>query len=191
MVYQRKTRSEPSREAPLTEPTMNRRIWGAYLEAGWNRNTWADALGMSYQGIDLIDSGKSMPQLPTLMRMQELIGKYTLDELVYGHNPPTMKRFEPELTHDAVKAVLWQLACAPDTLEALGDFTESASGKYVRLTRSYVVAWSERYQLARKEGMPRQSAIDVAKQIASAAQAHADAIAAQVKPVTPAQLAAA
>lgn len=179
----------PSTDDPLREPTIGRRIRAAYLQAGFNRRTWAAALDMSYQGVDLIDSGKSVPQLPTLIRMQELIGRYTLDELVHGRSSPA-KRHEQTLTADAVATLLWLIGSEPDEREAFALFTNT-SGKFDRLTRTLVIEWLQRYRTARAEGATQQQAIDLAKDHARSAQAKADAVSSGIKPVTPAQLAAA
>lgn len=191
MSHDPKNRSEPSRTDPLSEPTVNRRIWGAYLEAGFNRSSWSGALDMSYQGVDLIDSGKVVPLLATLVRMQELIGKYSLDQLVFGHHPPTAKRLEPVLSNEAVTALVYQLRCDQETRAALGEFSDSSEAKYLRLTRTYVTAWTERYASAHAEGLDRKDATAEAVRHAEAMQTKADAVAAGVRPVTPAQLAAA
>jgi hypothetical protein len=158
------------------------------MEAGFNRNTWAAAMDMSYPGIDMIDTGKVTPRLPTLMRMQELIGKYTLDELVYGRHPPKLRRTEAELSDAGVKALLLELGTSPDATEALGVHVASPAGRFVRCTRSYVIAFVERYRLARAEGAERATAIDVAKTAAANAQANVDGVAERVKPATAPQL---
>lgn len=190
MPHHRQTRPAPNVQDPLSEPTLHRRIWAAYLAVGYNRATWADALDMSYKAVDLLDTGKNYPRLGTLMRMQELIGVFTLDELVYGRNPPRLNRTEAELSTDAIKALLHEMKASVDAIEALGQHVESPAGKFQRYTRSYVVAFMDRYQLARDEGLDRAAAIDAAKQTAANARANAEAVAARLKPVSAAQLAA-
>lgn len=186
--HHRKTRIDPNVQDPLSETTVQRRIWAAYLDAGFSRASWAEALGMSYTAVDLIDTGKVTPRLGTLMRMQELIGRFSLDELAYGRNLPQMRRSEGELSTEAIKLLLLQLRCDTDTIEALGQHTESPSGKYQRYTRTYVVAFVDRYALARADGLTRPASIDLAKAAAANAQANSEAIAQRLKPISAAEL---
>src|SRR5262245_33881145 len=135
---------------PLNEPTVNTRLRAAYRQAGYNRSTWAKALNMSYPGAVKLE-GEGDPKLTTLIRAVEVLREkgcqYTLDEIVFGHFPPRLARTEPELSTDAIKALLFELRADQDSIEALGVHADSPAGRYVRYTRSYVGAFVERYRL--------------------------------------------
>jgi hypothetical protein len=189
MKFQRKTRQYPNHLDPLGEASVHRRIWAAYLAAGFNRNTWADALGLSYQAVDQYDIGRVTPKLDTLLKMVGLLrGMFTLEELAYGRNVPRHTAgVESVLTEDAIRALLFEVAAGPDAVAAFGMHFGSDAGKFVRWTRSYITAFVERYALARREGLDTDAAIDAAKTTAGNAQANVAALAAGVKPHSTAQ----
>jgi transcriptional regulator with XRE-family HTH domain len=178
--HHRKTRPDPNTEDPLSEPTVGRRIHAAYLRAGYNRHTFAQAMGLTYPAVDQLDKGAAVPKLANLMKASELVG-FTLDELVYGHHPPHARRMEPELTKDAIKSLLQELRADADAIEALGEYERSGAGQYQTYTRSFVAAFVERYGLARREGMDRKLAVDAAKVAAANAKANAEAVALRLK----------
>lgn len=191
--HHKQTRPDPNVADPLSEPSIHGRIRAAYLAAGFTRSTWADALGLTYQGVDLIDTGKTTPKLATLVKMQTLLLErsylLTLDELVHGrHAPKLPHRSEQELSDVGVKALLMELGVGQDAMEALGVHAASPAGRFVRYTRTYCAAFVERYQLAREEGLDRPLAIEAAKTIAANAQANAEGVAQRVQPVSAPQL---
>lgn len=188
--HHRQTRTEPNRDDPLSEPTVNRRIWAAYLQRGFNRSTWANALGMSYPSVDQIDIGKVTPKLETLIKMRRLLGTYSLDELAFGRDAPA-RSSNAELSDAQVRALLVELGAEVETADALGQHVASPSGRFMPLTRAYVSAFAQAFEAARAEQLDPRASIDLAKRTAINAQANAEAIEQGVRPVGRSQLAAA
>jgi len=187
--HHRKTHADPNTQDPLSEPTLNRRLWGAYLAAGYNRSTWAKRTGITYPTANNYDHGKTPVPLDHLMHAVELFGgKYTLDDLAYGYAQRS-RRDEPELPPEAIKLLLSELRATSDQIEALGEYAQSPAGKFQRFTRTFVAAFVDRYGLAIKEGMTRTAAIDAAKKTAHNARANMQAIADRLQPVSAEDLA--
>lgn len=178
-----KTRPDPNIRDPLAEPTIGRRIWAAYLAAGYNRATWAEATEITYKTADNYDTGATLPSLEHCLLAAKLTG-FSMDDLCYGHRRPHGQRSELELSRDGVKALLHELRASVEAIEALGEHERSAAGTYQRFTRSYVAAFVERFGLARREGLSVQEAIVQAKTTAANARANAEAIAARLKPTS-------
>ncbi len=181
MEHHRKTRTEPNAADPFSEPTIHRRLWAGYLSKGYSRASWAVAMEVSYTAVDQWDLGKVVPRLDKLMRACELLG-WSMDELCYGRSAPRSGRTEPELSRDAIKALLAELRVTSEQIEALGEYERSPAGQYQRFTRSYVAAFVERYALARAEGLDQQASIAAAKVTAANARANAEAIALGMAP---------
>lgn len=70
---------------PLSEPTRHRRIWAAYLAAGFTRREFAQKLGTNYHTVNRWDSGAATISLDMLERTSALVG-FSMDELCFGHN---------------------------------------------------------------------------------------------------------
>lgn len=68
---------------PLGEPTRHRRIWAAYLAAGFTRREFAHKLGTNYHTVNRWDSGAATISLDMLERASVLVG-YSMDELCFG-----------------------------------------------------------------------------------------------------------
>lgn len=68
---------------PLSEETRHRRIWAAYLAAGYTRREFASKLGTNYHTVNRWDSGAATISLDMLERASMLVG-YSLDELCFG-----------------------------------------------------------------------------------------------------------
>lgn len=184
-----KTLGEPNRNDPLSEPNIGRRLWAAYLRAGYTRSTFAAALGESsaeqrpptYATIVRWDKGGS-PDLATLARAAQLVG-YTLDELFYGHQRPTVKRIEDNLTVDAIIALLDELGATSDQALALARWRQSPAGMYAKITRSYVTKFLEAHA-AMVGTVPDDELLIIAAQAGRDARVLAEAIARGVKPVS-------
>jgi len=73
----------PNAKDPLSEPTLARRIWAAYLSRGWNRAEWARMLGANYNAVQNWDLGKNEMSLHFFSAAVQLLG-YSADELLYG-----------------------------------------------------------------------------------------------------------
>jgi hypothetical protein len=77
------TRTLPNVLDPLSEPTIGRRLWAAYLRAGYTRASFSRALGVSYPTVDKWDIDRSIIDTVNLMEASQLVG-YTMDELCFG-----------------------------------------------------------------------------------------------------------
>lgn len=145
---------------------------------------------LTYVAVDDWCVGKTSPSLKHLMRMVELFdGAYTLDQLAFGHAPPSAKRVEPELDREAIKRLLGELRATNEQIEALGEYERSAAGQFQRYTRTYVAAFVEAFAAAREHGQSTKQAIASAKEAAANARANAEAIALNLRAVSEAELA--
>ncbi len=193
MVKKYKT---PDIAAPLEEPTLNRRLWAAYLRAGFDRASFARAMGVGYNLVQNWDGGKNVITLVHLMRASEIVG-YTLDELVYGSDGGAVHKARETRSLDerGVMAVLDDMHATSEQLRALADMRVSAAGVRQRLTPIFVrtflqvfAATFESKEVAKvlqAEAARRTYAIDEALRQAERARDQADAIARGRKPYTP------
>lgn len=138
----------PNVDAPLSEPTRHRRVWAAYLAAGYTRAQFADALGTNYYTVNRWDSGAAAMSLDMLERAVKLLG-YTMDELCFGAaGRPTVAGSgdaapaTPVMADSDVRAVLDAMRATPATRAALGEHLASPAGRYQTLTADYVRAWA-------------------------------------------------
>jgi len=170
-----KTRPDPNVADPLSEPTVNRRLWAAYLQRGFTRADVAKRLEVSYQSVDSWDTEKTTPSLDVLVRASQLV-QYSMDELCFGHHPPKLRRAEGELSRDAIKLLLVELGASSAEIEALGEHEQSPAGRFQRFTRTYVGAFVGAYRAAVKAGCTHKQALDGAKAEAAKARASVDAV---------------
>lgn len=77
------TRPDPNKADPLSEPTVGRRQWAAYLARGWTRADYARRMGVKYQTVDRWDMDQQVPGLDNLERASDLLG-FSVRELVHG-----------------------------------------------------------------------------------------------------------
>lgn len=183
------TRIAPNVADPLSELTIGRRQWAMYLQRGYNRNTYAQAMGVSYLTVDRWDTGKQAPELPHILRMVEVLA-YSLNEIVYGYHVPRPDGAnERQLTLEGIRSVLHEARASSDTTEAFGEYARSDAGSFQWFTRSYVLAFVESYAGARREDADRKRSIEVAKEAAANARANAEAATQRVQPLSAEQLA--
>jgi transcriptional regulator with XRE-family HTH domain len=178
-----KTRPEPNRSDPLSEPTMRRRLWAAYLRAGFNRAQFARALGVRYATVQGWDNETATPDLETFARAAKLV-EFTLDELMYGPSRAKASRLEVELARDAIKELLVELDATDTQRVALGEHEMSPAGRYQRFTRTYITAFVAAYDAHTQEGRKHDDAIARAMVEATRERALADAVARGIKPVS-------
>lgn len=177
--------ADPSTHDPLSEPTFNRRVWGAYLRVGYTRSSWSRALGASYSNAFAWDKGTKTPTLPTAARMSELVG-YTLDELLYGHGGSVARRAaERSLTDAEIMGLLDELKAGDELCRAWGEYRSSPAGVAQRATRTYVTSFLQAYDSARAAKQSAKDARLVAMRAAANARAAADAHMAQLQPYAP------
>ena len=170
------SRPSPNVADPLSEPTVGRRLWAAYLKAGYNRNQFAKALGKAYTTIDKWDTGVSTPTLGNLTAAAKLVD-YSVEELVHGKAVERDKRLQPELDQQGILAVLLELNANGAQRAALGDHIKSDAGTFQRITRAYVTAFVTAYGELLAQGKPRAQAMEHAIIEADRARGLADAVA--------------
>lgn len=174
----------PDTTDPLAHATVQRRLWSAYLRAGYNRSTFADALGVRMQTIWQWDTEKSVPTLQLFQRAAELVG-FSLDQLAYGHARPERRTTEPGLSQSAITSLLDELGASDAQRAALGEHVTSPAGMYKKLTRTYVATFIASYAEAVTRGQQPTAAIATAVADATNARASADAIALGARPLSP------
>lgn len=185
----RQPRQSPNQEDPLSEATPQRRLWAAYLRAGFTRADFSRAVGIAYHTLDAWDIEAAMPDLPRFAKAAELVG-YTIDELMYGHGGMHAKRGvgEPALTTDGVRVLLDQIRATPEQAEALAEHRQSTRGTYARFTATYVRTFVHAFAFGRQHGLNPVDARIRAAESAENAQAAADAHSRGVDPVSPEKL---
>lgn len=171
--------TRPNVDDPLSEPTFNRRLWAAYLQAGYSRKSWAKAMGTSYAHANAWDSGKKVHTLAYAERAAALTG-YTVDQLLHGYG--AFEGREHSLSDREILTVLDELKASDDACRAWGKFRRSDVGVAQRSTRSYVVAFVQTYQHARVT-KGETAAVGEAMRVAANARAMVDAAALHPEPI--------
>lgn len=181
----RQPRQLPNVDDPLAEATPQRRLWGAYLRAGFTRADFARAVGVAYHTLDAWDTEAAMPDMLRFARAAELVG-YTTDELIFGHGGMHAQRgvAEPVLTVESIRALLGQMSATPEQAQALAEHRASTRGEFSRFTQSFVRTFINHYALMRSSGFDHGEAKLRAMDAAENAQAAVDAHLRGVKPIT-------
>jgi hypothetical protein len=138
---------------------------------------------VQYQTVFNLDTGKTAPELETLLRACTLL-RYTPNQLIYGHEPP---EFALTPLTDAQVGAAATRAKAP--FEALQDFhalRTGPGGEYLVPTAAFVSAYFDAYTRAfvRGDTLARVRAADEALIAATQGAAVAAAIELDAKPVT-------
>jgi hypothetical protein len=155
-----------------------------YLSRGYNRKTWAEAMEVAWFTVDRWDTGVHTPDLDQILRMVDLLG-YSLVQIVYGKNiPDAVSGGERALTANERIALLRELRVSADQAEAFGLFEDSAAGRHIRYTRTYVATWLDAYASSRRTGANLVEATDAAKTAAANAQAQAESTATVIQAKT-------
>jgi transcriptional regulator with XRE-family HTH domain len=180
---------KPNVEDPLSEPTRHRRLWAAYLAAGFTRREFAAKLGTNYHTVNRWDAGAAAISLDMLERASALV-RYSMDDLCFGRAAapakpatPAPQRRESVLTEAEIRALFDTQRVDPSTRAAFGEHAASPAGRYQSFTPAYVEAWCAAYAYARDEAQALQAAVN--------ARAVSEAAAAGVGAVSPEQLRAA
>lgn len=172
----RKTRPDPNISDPLSETTVQRRIWASYLAAKYTRFSFAAALNVPYSTVDNWDKGTSIPSLPLLVRVAELL-EVPIQHLIYGHRGGPGDGREVVLTQTAVMELLAEAGATKEARAAYAAHETSDAGRYQERTRSYIIAWLSAYEAARKNSASHDEAADEAVTQAVAARMISGAIA--------------
>lgn len=195
---------KPNVDDPLSEPTRHRRLWAAYLRAGFTRRTFAAALGTNYHTVNRWDAGAAAMSLDMLERASPLVG-FTMDELCFGRVQPAAAadkrdfaasaavetqvtelrstRVVEVLSEADIRALFDAQRVDPGTRAAFGEHAASPAGRYQSFTAAYVEAWCSAYAYSRDELQALQAAAN--------ARAVTEAVTAGVPSVTPEALRAA
>lgn len=180
-------RNTPNIADPLSEPSPQRRLWAAYLRAGFTRAQFARLLEVQYHTLDAWDTESRMPDLVRFAKAAQLVG-VSVDELLWGHGGMSAARgpvVESALSVDGVRALLDQLRATASQCAALAEHRESIRGQYARLTPTYVRTFVAAYAAAVERGVTHPDARLSAATEAENAQANADAHARGVRAVPP------
>ncbi len=182
----------PNAADPLSEPTLNRRLWAAYLRCGHTRASFARVMDVGYNLVQAWDAGRSGISLAHLLQAAEIVG-YTLDELCFGKEGSAVLREREvrSLDADGLRLLLDDLQATGDQCAALGELRASPAGSTQRYTPVFVrafletfTAWVQDKRLAGLDpAVRRQQAIAYGLGAAVNAQARAEAIAAGRKSI--------
>lgn len=176
---------EPNKDNPLAEPTLNRRLWAAYLALGWTRADFARRMEVGYNLATGWDHGTHGISLAHLIKASELVG-YTLDELVFGVSSERRKSGgEASLNRDQLVALLDELRANADQCRAISEHLESSSGRLQRCTRTYVSTFVSAYADARRANKSHVDAKRAAATLAGEARDRVDALDAGRRPLDP------
>jgi hypothetical protein len=175
----------PDKNNPLGEPTPQRRLWAAYLARGFNRASFARALGAAYSSLDNWDTGITAMSLETFARAARLV-HYSLDELVHGVPagpsvpaghllgalpPPAAPAGEVELPMERRRALLTELGASGDERATFGAVHDVEPAAYYLRTDPYIRAWFGAYRHMRPlTEDPMQAARHACEQAARATQ---------------------
>lgn len=175
----------PNVADPLSEPTRHRRLWAAYLAAGYTRREFAAKLGTNYHTVNRWDAGAAAISLDMLERASALV-RFSMDELCFGRPSATapttpssgaLQRRETALSDADIRALLDAQRVDPSTRAAFGEHAASPAGRYQSFTPAYIEAWCSAYGSTRDEAAALQAAVN--------ARAITEAVAAGVGSVSP------
>lgn len=173
---------EPSVSDPLSEPTLNRRVWAAYLAEGYTRASWARALGVGYNLVSNWDGGSTGMSLAHFVKLHTLLAhRFTADQLLHGRRAMPA---EQSLSIDDVRRVLDEIRATPAQCRALGEHESSPAGRMQRYTRTYVARFVQSYEAAVDAGASHASAMARAASDAETEQATVDAADAGRRPLS-------
>lgn len=136
----------------IDEPNHARRMWGAYLNAGFNRASFARAMEAQYHAVYQWDLGVVVPTLPKVARAAKIC-RVSIDAIWFGRDFLTTDRSggEAELDDSGIKQTLARLRASPDARRALAEHIASPAGRFDLLTGSYVSAFATAYDRVRTQ----------------------------------------
>ena len=176
---------EPNRNHPLAELTPQRRLWGAYLHRGFDRASFARAMGTQYHTVDAWDCERAMPTLKHWIKAIEVLGGvFSLDDLVYGAEGRPLHGVEPVLDVNGKRALLTRLHASDDERTAFAEHEDTPAGRYQRHTRTYVTQWIRTYSAEIMSGTRPAKAAERALIAAATARKAADATGQKAQPVS-------
>lgn len=174
--------ADPQTADPLAEPTMNRRIWSAYLKRDMTRAKFAREVGVSYSTAFNWDQGEVTPDLKTFLRICTVVG-YTPNEIAYGHN--VVPGEHNAATDEDIQAANHATGAPYEAATMLYDFRQGA-GRLMLMTPTWVRAYFERFKVVFDRTKDNKAqAFEQALIHAESAEALARATALKVHPVTP------
>lgn len=139
--------ADPNVSDPLSEPTLNRRLWAAYKALGMTRRDFARALDAGENLVTYWDTGKTTISLVYLIKAARVVG-YSLDELVHGRSAEHMR----SLSAEQIRTLLDDAGASYAQRDALSELmrtqpAEPLSAAYVRgFLRSFARAARDQVQ---------------------------------------------
>lgn len=161
-VKRRGKLAPPNVDDPLSEPTLNRRLWALYLRLGYTRADFARALGKQYPVVSRWDTGEYAMNLADLKEACILLGVST-DDLIYGREarrPPPGATSPVTRDDELIRNALSAVDASPETRAAFAAHTESTHGRYQQITHEYVTRFAQVYEREIAAGTPPNKAHD-------------------------------
>lgn len=178
--------SDPSQN-PLAAPTVQGRIRALYEARGFNRATFARALGVGYSVVANWESPTN-PYSPSIPNLREaaVVLRVSTDDLIFGLEPrPQMLSPNiPTQGHGAgaysidlgtLRIALDRVGVSAAAREALVVHMESPRGQLQRVTVDYALAFAEAWDESRNGGADDTAATKAAVGAAINARAEASA----------------
>lgn len=166
-----RTLDHPDIDDPLSEPTLNRRVWALYLRLGYTRASWARAMAVRYTVAHRWDVGEHVMAPVHLVRAAMLL-RVSTDALLFGHG----ERPEQAGLGELIRLTLTRLRATPDARAALGEHMASPAAQYLEPDATYIVRWVESYTAERARGTSTETATRTATSEALNAQTLALAV---------------
>lgn len=139
----------PSAIDPISEPTLNRRVWGLYLNRGYDRAKWARAMEVSYSVACRWDNGGIQMSAANLARAAQVLA-VSADDLLFGRGG----RPQPDVAidHLLVRAALDAVDAQPESRARFAAHVDSPEGRYQVITPHYVHRWVQTYETELRAG---------------------------------------
>ena len=109
------------RQNPIDYVALGRRVKKLRKEQGIKQTELADALGISYQYMSMIETGKRQLSLSLLVDLANRLGA-TTDELLYGSLDSLNKKYDQDM-QDIMED------CTPEERDFILAMTKAAGGK--------------------------------------------------------------
>lgn len=162
--------SNPDSLNPLAAATVQERIRAFYIARGYNRATFARALGVGYTVVANWEQ-KEKPYMPgvELLRQTAELLRVTTDDLVFGLDPrpevlppsvPTQGHGVSILSIDytSLRKALDRVDASAEARDALIEHMESPRGQLQRVTLDYALAFVGRWEEAKRAGKTAEAA---------------------------------
>lgn len=152
-------KNEPLQPDPLRaldEPSMGRRIWALYLQKGYTRTTFAQAIRCAYSLVYHWERETHEPRLQQLVKIAPVLNT-SLDDIVFGRagRPAAEERLPAD---QVIMDALNRVHASTAARAAFGKHVESPAGKYQLVTVDYVQRYAAAFDAAIAEGQTPSAA---------------------------------